>query len=85
MASSNSIKIEIYGVKYMKMYDYLVAYNFNADGYLTICSGTTQLSRKKKIDSFEELNNVTEFIASRIEGAKNVSIYNFVFLGRNKH
>lgn len=69
----------------MKMYDYLVAYNFNRDGYLTTCSGAMQLARKKKIDSFEELNSVTEFIAERIEGAKNVCIYNFILLGRNKH
>lgn len=69
----------------MKMYDYLVAYNFNRDEYLTMCAGTMQLSRKKKIDSFEELNSVTEFIAERIEGAKNVCVYNFVLLGRNKH
>ena len=69
----------------MKMYDYLIAYNFNADGYLTTCSGTTQLSRKNKIDSFEELNEVTKFLTERIEGAKNVSVYNFVLLGYNEH
>lgn len=69
----------------MKMYDYLVAYNFNRDEYLTICSGAMQLSRKKKIDSFEELNSVTQFIAERVKGAKNVCIYNFILLGRNKH
>ena len=69
----------------MKMYDYLVAYNFNADGYLTTCSGTIQLSRKNKIDNFEELNEVTRFLTEHIEGAKNVSVYNFVLLGRNEH
>ena len=69
----------------MKMYDYLVAYNFNADGYLTPCSGTIQLSQKKKIKNFEDLNEITKFITEHIEGAKDVSIYNFILLGRNKH
>lgn len=69
----------------MKMYDYLVAYNFNKDGYLTVCSGLQQLSLKKKIDSFEDLSSVTQFITERVEGAKNVCIYNFILLGRNKH
>ena len=69
----------------MKMYDYLVAYNFNADGYLTYSSGTIQISRKKKIDSFEELASVRKFIEEQIPGASNISIYNFILLGRNKH
>lgn len=69
----------------MKMYDYLVAYNFTADGYLTHSTGTIQISRKKKIDSFDELTSVKEFIAERIPEAKNLTIYNFVLLGRNEH
>ena len=69
----------------MKMYDYLVAYNFNAEGYLSYCSGTIQISRKKKINSFEELSSVRKFIEEQIPGASNVSIYNFILLGRNKH
>ena len=69
----------------MKMYDYLVAYNFNAEGYLTPCSGTMQISRKKKINSFEELTSVRKFIEEQIPGASNVSVYNFILLGRNKH
>ena len=69
----------------MRMYDYLVAYNYNAEGYLSYCSGTIQLSRKKKINTFEELASVREYIAQQIPGAENVSVYNFVLLGRNKH
>ena len=69
----------------MKMYDYLVAYNFDKEGYLTYCSGTMQVSRKKKINSFEELNSLRDFIAEQIPEAKNVSVYSFILLGRNKH
>ena len=69
----------------MKKYDYLVAYSFTAKGYLTPCSGTMQLSRDKKIKTFEDLNAVNKFIADNIEGAENLSIYNFILLGRNKH
>ena len=69
----------------MKMYDYLVAYNYSMDGYLTFCTGTMQVSRKKKINSCEELNSLVEFVAQQVPGAKNVSVYNFILLGRNKH
>lgn len=69
----------------MRMYDYLVAYNFSADDYLTYSTGTIQISRKKKINTFKELNKLTEFVTEQIPGAKNVSVYNFVLLGRNKH
>lgn len=69
----------------MRMYDYLVAYNFTAEGYLTMSSGTIQISRKNKINSFEEVNSLTEFITQQIPGAKNVAVYNFILLGRNKH
>lgn len=69
----------------MKMYDYLVAYNFSADGYLTPCSGTMQISRKKKIKTFEDINAVNKFITENIEGSRNVSMYNFILLGRNNH
>lgn len=69
----------------MKMYDYLVAYNFNADGYLTHSTGTMYISRKNKINSFEEVTSLVKFITEQIPGAKNVSIYNFILLGRNEH
>lgn len=69
----------------MKMYDYLVAYNFTAEGYLGYCTGTTQISRKKKIKTFEDINELNKFISNRIDGASDVNIYNFILLGRNKH
>lgn len=69
----------------MKMYDYLIAYKFNAKGYLTPSSGTMQISRKTKIKTFEDINELNKFITESIEGSSNVSIYNFILLGRNKH
>lgn len=69
----------------MRMYDYLVAYNFSMDGYLTPSTGTIQISRKKKIKTFEDITALNKFIEERIEGAHNVAIYNIILLGRNKH
>lgn len=42
----------------MKMYDYLVSYNFSKEGYLTPCRGTIQISLKKKIKTFEDINEL---------------------------
>ena len=69
----------------MRMYDYLVSYHFMQEGYLTYSMGTMQVSRKKKINTFEELNQLREFVESNIEGSSNLAIYNFILLGRNKH
>lgn len=69
----------------MKMYDYLIAYDFSADKYLTPCRGTMKFSSKTKIKTFEDVSDVEKYITSQIEGAKNLAIYNIVFLGRNKH
>lgn len=69
----------------MKMYDYLVAYHFSEEGYLTPSTGTIQISRKKKIKTFEDITALNKFIEERIEGAHNVAIYNIILLGRNKH
>ena len=69
----------------MKMYDYLVAYHFTQQGYLTYGSGTIQLSRKKKIKTFEDIQEVNKFITDSINGSSNVAIYNFILLGRNEH
>ena len=71
----------------MKMYDYLVAYKFNAEGFLTSCDGTMQIARNKKIKTFIDINEVTKFITDNISdynNVTNVSIYNLIFLGRNK-
>jgi hypothetical protein len=67
------------------MYDYLIAYTFSKEGYLTSCTGTMGLSRVNKIDSFSEVRLVQDYIAEQIEGASNIAINNIMFLGRNKH
>ena len=69
----------------MKKYDYLVAYNFSKEGYLTPCKGTMCISRKKKIKTFEDINELNKLLADRIDGATSLSICNFILLGRNKH
>lgn len=69
----------------MKKYDYLIAYNFSCEGYLGVCSGTIQVSRDKKIKTFDDINELNKFISESIDGASNVTIYNFILLGRNKH
>lgn len=68
-----------------KWHDYLVAYTFSKEGYLTPCTGTIGLSRLNKIDSFDEVKSVTDYIESQIDGAKNVAINNIMYLGRNRH
>ena len=69
----------------MKKYDYLVSYIFSAKGYLTPSTGTIKLSRNKKIKTFADIDEVTKYITSQIEGASNLAICNFILLGRNKH
>ena len=69
----------------MRMYDYLVSYHFDAKGCVTPCHGTVQISRKKKIKTFEDINEINKLIEESIDDATNLSIYNFVLLGRNKH
>lgn len=69
----------------MKKYDYLVAYNFSANGYLTPGTGTTMISRKKKIKTIEDINELNKLIEASIPDAYNLSVYNFILLGRNKH
>ena len=76
---------EILNGEIMRKYDYLVSYNFSAKGYLTYSTGTIKLSRDKKIKTFEDIDEIAEFITSQIEGASNLAIYNFILLGRNKH
>ena len=69
----------------MWMYDYIVAYTFNKDGYLTPCGGTMQHSCKKKIRTFDDVNELVSDITNRIDGAKNLTIDNLILLGRNWH
>ena len=69
----------------MKLYDYLVAYNFTAKGYLGPSTGVSHISRKKKIKTFDDITELRKLIESGIDGASNVAIYNIVLLGRNRH
>ena len=67
------------------MYDYLVSFIFDKDGYLTPCSGTFEISRQKKIKNFDDIHSIKRFIENKIDGARNVSIINIILIGRNKH
>ena len=69
----------------MNMYDYLVTYTFNREGYLTQCGGNSCISRKKKIKTFDDIAETQKAITESIEGASNLCINNFILLGRNKH
>ena len=73
----------------MRMYDYIVSYNFSADGFIGPCCGTMELSRERKITTFDELNKVRDFILDNLSkdmtGVKNVSIHNIILLGRNRN
>ena len=48
------------------MYNYLISYIFSSRGCLTPGCGTMQLSREKKIKTFEDINEITEFIKKSI-------------------
>ena len=70
----------------MLKYDYLIAYKFSHPDCLTPCDGTMCMSRDNKINNFDELSQVVEFITSTLpKGSTNVAVYNIVLLGRNKH
>lgn len=69
----------------MKMYDYLVAYNFTRVGYLGPCTGSVCISRDRKISTIEDITELNKLIEKSIEGSSNVAIYNFILLGRNEH
>lgn len=68
------------------MYNYLISYIFSSKGYLTPGYGTMQLSREKKIKTFEDINEITEFIKKSMntEDIVNLNIYNFILLGKTK-
>lgn len=69
----------------MKKHDYILAYIFSKDGYLTPCYGTMQFSSVKKIKTFEDINAINKMIENEVEGSKSVSVYNMIYLGKNKH
>lgn len=68
-----------------KEYEYLVAYHYSGEGYLTPCTGTTLISRKKKIKTIEDILELNKYIEGKIEGASNLGIYNFILLGRKRY
>lgn len=72
----------------MKKYEYLVAFNFNQEGYLTSSEGTTRYTTPKKINNWEEIITAREVIGHSLESkgikASNLNIYNFIYLGRVK-
>ena len=69
----------------MKWHDYLISYNFEKDGYLTPGKGSIKLSRKNKINSFKEVDEVIDFITKQIDGTKNIMINNIMYLGKNRY
>jgi hypothetical protein len=69
----------------MLTYDYLISFTFNKEGYLTPCTGTTQVSLRKKIKTFDDVNELISNLTKSAEGAQNLSINNIVLLGRNWH
>lgn len=69
----------------MKWHCYLIIYSFEKDGYLTPCKGSIKLARKKKINSFKEVDEVIDFITKQIEGARNIIIENIMYLGKSHY
>lgn len=67
------------------MYEYLVKFTCMKDDWLTPGSGTSQILRKKKIKSFEDLEDVASFIQSGMDEVTNLAIDNFILVGRNWH
>jgi hypothetical protein len=71
------------------MYEYLIVYRFEADGFITPCEATIELFRKKKIKSFNDIKDIKEYLTERsskdFQGVKNLSIYNIMYIGRNRH
>ena len=69
----------------MRMYDYLVYYTCKIEGYVGPCTGTMNVSRKKKVTNFDELESLRQFVMESIKGASNLSVNTITLLGRNKH
>ena len=72
----------------VKMYEYLVAFKFDQEGYLTPSEGTTRYITPKKINNWKEIVTAQEVISCSLKSegikASNLSIYNFVYLRRVK-
>lgn len=68
-----------------KWYDYVVSYSFERDSYITPGQGTMEVSRTRKINSFDAVKQVKELIQDTVPGSKNILINNIMYLGRNSH
>ena len=72
----------------VKMYEYLVAFKFDQEGYLTPSEGTTRYITPKKINNWKEIVTAQEVISCSLKSegikASYLSIYNFVYLRRVK-
>ena len=72
----------------VKMYEYLVAFKFDQEGYLTPSEGTTRYTTPKKINNWEEIVAAQEVITCSLKSegikASNLNIYNFIYLGKVK-
>ena len=68
----------------MKNYEYLIAYLFQKEGYLGPCFGTSSVLRTKKIASYADIREIQELLIKQVDGASNLSIYNFILLGKCK-
>lgn len=67
-----------WGVSMEKLFNYLIVYNAQKPLFQTL-TGNMSLQRNKKIETFEDLNDVREFIKTELK-CENVIILNFVEL-----
>lgn len=70
----------------MKMYDYLIAYQFTSkESFIGMAYGTVQVSRTNKIKTFADIDKLNKELQDLNPGSENMSIYNIMFLGKNEH
>lgn len=67
-----------------KKYQYLVTYVCQKEGYIGSCTVVTQLYRNKKIKSFDDINEIINYLSESDKTISNVAITNFILLGRHK-
>lgn len=65
-----------------KEYKYLIAYVFSKEGYLTTGTGNAKIIRTKKIESFEDVDEIAEEIRTR-NNLLLVSIINIMPIGHD--
>lgn len=70
----------------MKKYDYIIVYTFSAEGYISPCFGSMQISCKKKLKSFADIAEVQSHIHKEVnQKIGNLLILNIIYIGHNKH